>query len=338
MEHSVKHHHVLFQREFLLYALLVAICFSANLQAENRVKLAYIASDLRIPFWETMAKGIKSKAESLGYDITLYSAKNSAKSELEHTVKSLNSNIAGLIISPTNSSASVTILKLAKKAGIPVVISDIGSDGGEYVSYISSDNKSGAYDIGKILTNKMISLGWQHNSVGIIAIPQTRVNGQERTAGFMRALQEAKIKSADIFQQSTFSYQETYDYSKRLIDKHQNLRAIWLQGSNRYQAALDAIADAGKQGEVLLVCFDAEPIFLELIPQGVLLGTAMQQPYLMGEKAVSSIDSHLKGKPVARRQQLPVLAISADNIQQKQLLIKRNVLGIRVQQPNEKEP
>lgn len=127
-----------------------------------------------------------------------------------------------------------------------MVISDIGTDSGEYLSYISSNNREGAYEIGKVLVKKMLELNCQADSVGIISIPQKRAHGQARTAGFMQALDEAGIKGAALKQQITFSYQETYNYAKQIIAKNPDLRALWLQGSNRYQGALDAISDAGK--------------------------------------------------------------------------------------------
>ena len=54
------------------------------------------------------------------------------------------------------------------------------------------------------------------------------------------------------------------NYSKKLIDENKNLRAIWLQGSDKYKGALDAIKKANKQNEIALICFDAEPEFLEM--------------------------------------------------------------------------
>jgi len=318
----------------ILFTCFFIVFASLNLNAETKTdelsskKLAYLISDIKIPFWDIMWRGSKAKAKKLGYEITLYSSENNAKAELQFAIKAINDQVSGIIISPTNSSACVTILKFAKKAGIPVVISDIGTDEGEYISYISSDNENGAYNIGKILTKKMLSLGWQDGRVGIIAIPQKRTNGQARTKGFMRAMNEAGIKGAGIWQQNTFSYQETYDYAKDLIEKNPDLRAIWLQGSNRYQGALDAIKDADKKNKVLLLTFDAEPEFLDLIPKGIIVGAGMQQPFLMGEKAVETMHQHLKGLPVDKNQQLSILAISAENIKQELPIIKRNVLGL----------
>lgn len=328
-------------KTFYLKFFFILVLFSGSfLQAESSIaadeikqaaknKLVYIVSDIRIPFWDIMARGIKNKAKEKGYEVEVLSADNIKKKEIENVAKAISLKARGLVISPINSSTAVTILRLAKNADIPVVISDIGTDGGEYVSFISSNNEKGAYEIGKVLAKKMKQLGWDKNgTVGIVSIPQKRANGKARTAGFMKAMTETGIKGAGLLQQVDFSYKETYDHSMSLIKKNPDLRALWLQGSDRYKGALDAIKDSGKEGEILLICFDAEPVFLELIPKGVLVGAAMQQPYLMGEKAVESLLEHINGKDVVKKQQLDILAISTENIEEKLPVIKRNVLGI----------
>jgi ABC-type sugar transport system substrate-binding protein len=315
--------------QLLSMVVLALSCISFNAVAEEK-KLAYIVSDLRIPFWNIMWKGVEEKSKDLGYDIQVYSADNSSKKELENTMDVIKNKVDGIVLSPTNSSAAVTILKLAGKAQIPVVISDIGTQGGEYVSYIESDNLEGAYQLGKILVHSFQMKGWQDATVGIVAIPQRRKNGKLRTKGFLKALDEGGIKSAGIRQQVDFSYEETYQLSKELIASHADLRALWLQGSDRYQGALDAIRDSGREGEILLISFDAEPEFISMIKDNKIIGAGMQQPFLMGEKAVQSLHNHLQGKKVAQKQKLDVLAVSADNIGSLRPQIERNVLGLHI--------
>lgn len=314
-----------------IFAIGILLALSAATQAGAAEKrLAYIVSDLRIPFWDIMKRGIDARAQALGYSAVFLSADNDARRELELTAQVIREKVDGIILSPTNSSAAVTILRLAKNAGIPVVISDIGTDGGDYVSYIASDNREGSYQIGKVLAKAMQARQWDRGrgSVGIIAIPQKRANGQARTAGFMKAMDEAGIRGAGIRQQVDFSYKETYDFARELIAANADLRAIWLQGSDRYQGALDAIAQAGKTGQILLICFDAEPEFLQMIPKGTLVGAAMQQPFLMGEEAVNAMDAHLKGRAVKQQQLLPILPVSTENIGEMLPQIRRNVLGM----------
>ncbi|MEZ4694568.1 MAG: substrate-binding domain-containing protein [Aliarcobacter sp.] len=275
-----------------------------------------------------MSKGIK-EASKVGYSIEVYDSNNSNKTEIENIVKSINNKVDGIVLSPINSSNAVFLLKLAKDANIPVVISDIGTDGGEYLSYISSNNEEGSYKLGKILTSKMKKLEIENGTVGIISIPQERANGKARTKGFLKALDEANIKSAGIEQQVNFSYKETFDFSKKLIMNNPDMKALWLQGSDKYQGALDAMAELGKSDEILLICFDSEPEFLQMIPEGKLVGAAMQQPFLMGEKAVEQFYNHFNNIKVEKNIQLEILAISKENIDTKLKIIKRNVLGIK---------
>jgi len=312
---------------WLTCCLLISfIAPATHLHAADQ-RIAYIVSDIRIPFWDIMKRGIEHRAQALGYELDVYSAGNDAKRELKFTSKAIKDKVDGIIISPTNSSAAVTILKLAKTAKIPVVIADIGTDSGEYVSYIASDNHEGSFQLGKVLVKALQARQWDKGSVGIIAIPQKRANGKARTAGFMKALDEAGIKGGNLRQQVDFSYQETYDFARELIAATPELRALWLQGSDRYQGALDAISDSGKKGQILLICFDAEPEFLDMIPKGILAGAGMQQPFLMGEEAVAAMDAHLKGQKVSQKQLLPVLPVSTDNIKELLPVIRRNVLG-----------
>jgi len=319
-----------FSRPLFVFSLFFALYTFAFGAYAGEKRIAYLVSDARIPFWSIMAEGIKHEAEELGYRVSVFSADNQARKELEFTAKAIEEGVEGIILSPTNSSAAVTVLKLAERAGIPVVISDIGADADNYVSYIKSDNYQGAYDLGGILASALQERGWQKGTVGIVAIPQKRDNGKARTDGFLEALEERDIKSAGILQQSDFSYRETYDHTRTLISRNPALRAVWLQGSDRYQAALNAIADAGKEGEILLICFDAEPEFIEMIANGQLVASGMQQPYLMGEIAFEAMDAHLRDgdtDKVQKVQQVAVLPVSSKNLNKLLPTIKRNVLG-----------
>ena len=311
----------------ILTLLFLLMSFSI-LNANSNKKIAYIVSDTTIPYWNIMSRGIKNSADILGYEVEVYNSLNDSKTELENTIKAINKNVSAIIVSPNNSSSCSTILKLAKKANIPVIISDIGTDSGEYISYISSDNKKGAYDIGKILAEKISVLKITNPKVAIISIPQKRLNGQERTAGFIKAMDEVAIKNTNLKQQITFSEQETYNFTKELLNENPDLTAIWLQGSDKYQATLDAIYESGKKDKVLLLTFDAEPEFVELIANNTLIASAMQQPFLMGENAVVLFDKYFKNEKIEKNYKLPVLAISKENIKDNLTLIKRNVFGI----------
>jgi len=144
----------------------------------------------------------------------------------------------------------------------------------------------------------------------------------------MEALKEADIKGANIMQMQKWTKEETYDFTKKFILEYPDLRAIWLQTSNLYAGALDAIKDMKKEKEIFLIAFDAEPEFLQLIPKGNIIGSGMQQPYLMGVKAMQALDRHLNGTKVEKNIQVPILTITTENIDKKLSIINKNILGL----------
>ena len=92
---------------------------------------------------------------------------------------------------------------------------------------------------------------------------------------------------------------------------------------------LNAIKKANKQNEIALICFDAEPEFLEMIQNGDLVASAMQQPYIIGQEAVVTLNNYFNNKEVKKEQKMEILSISKENIDDKLKIIKLNVLGIK---------
>jgi Periplasmic binding protein domain len=57
---------------------------------------------------------------------------NDAQTQLKNAQDAIARGVAGIVISPTDSSTCPSVLALAQKANIPVVIADIGTNEGEY--------------------------------------------------------------------------------------------------------------------------------------------------------------------------------------------------------------
>ncbi len=304
--------------------LILSVGYGAVVHA---ARLVYVVPDLSIPYWQIMARGVSQQAREHQHELRVLDAQHSVRQELEHVISELNAGVDGLILSPTNSSAAVLLLSLAQKASVPVIIADVGAESGEYVSYIKSNNYEGAYNLGIVLLNTLKQQPVQAGPVGIIAIPQTRANGRERTAGFIRAIQLGGIQMAGIRQQVDFSAEETYRFTRELISENPDLRAIWLQGSDKYRAAQQAIADSGKS-DILLLSFDAEPEFPDLIARGELLASSMQQPFLLGQTALRQMHRHLRGEQVPSEVEIPVLTVTAENLSTLRKVILHHTLGI----------
>jgi ribose transport system substrate-binding protein len=290
--------------------------------------IAYLTPGLDLPFWRYLAKGIENTVKPQGYGFTALDSHNSAATQLKNAQDVIARGVAGICISPTDSSTAPAVLALAERAKIPVIISDIGTNSGEYVSFIISNNFEGAYGIGKVLAEQMKAKGWQNGSVGLVTISQARRNGQARTAGFRKAMKEAGItKEAGLQQMQSYTADETFRFVQDMLTAHPDLRGLFIQTDQPTTGAVRAVKAARREGQVLIAAFDGTPELVQLIKSGQVVGSGMQQPYEMGVKSAEAMLAHLKGQSVPKETSVPILVVTGQNIDQMLPIIKQTVFA-----------
>jgi len=300
-------------------ACLLSACWlvqPAHAEENPQNRIVYIAPDLGLLFWRTLSDGVAAVVESRQYRFETLTSQNSREIELQHVRRAIANGVAGIVLTPTDSSSAPAALELAAKHGMPVVIADIGTDGGDYVSFVSADDYAGGKRVGETLATALVEKGWQDAPVGIVAISQARRNGQDRTRGFDDGLAEAGFTGqiAPLRQMQSYSAKETEEFVRDMLTETPGLRALFVQTDQPAMGALRAIREAERQGEVLLAAFDGIPAFVEPLREGAILVSGMQQPRLMGMQAGEALVEHLAGGMPARRIMVPILIVTPDNI------------------------
>ncbi len=295
-------------------------------------EIVYLTPGLDLPFWRYLSKGVEAAAKDKGYAFQALDSHNSAQTQLQNAQDSISRGVAGIVISPTDSSTAPSILTLAKRANIPVVIADIGTNGGDYASFIISDNYRGAHDVGTALAAAMKKKGWEAGSVGIVAISQARKNGQARTKGFLDGLKEGGFsgRQAGLQQMQTYTADETFRFTQDLLTANPDMRGLFVQTDQPAIGALRAIKAARRNGEILVAAFDGIPEFVELLKSGQIVVSGMQQPYLMGQRSGEAMVSALGGSAPDKEITVPILAVTSENIEQELPTLRRTVFADEV--------
>jgi len=307
------------RRNFVL-AAVAAISVLAGLgtpmpaAAQNK-EVVYLTPGLDLPFWRYLSKGVEKVATAEGYGFQALDSHNDAQQQLKNAQDAIARGVAGIVLSPTDSSTAPSVLTLAEKAGIPVVIADIGTNSGEYVSFIISDNYDGANGTGKALAVALKEKGWQDGSVGIVSISQARLNGQARTKGFKDAMAEGGVTGdAGLQQMQSYTADETFKFTQDMLTANPNMRGLFVQTDQPAIGALRAIKAARRQGEVLVAAFDGIPEFVPLLQSGEIVASGMQQPHLMGEESAKALFEHLKGGTPKKEILVPIVVVTDKNI------------------------
>jgi len=312
-------------------AVLTGLTAATPATAQNK-EIVYLTPGLDLPFWRYLSKGVENVATAKGYTFQALDSRNSADTQLRNAQDAIARGVAGIVISPTDSSTAPSVLTLAQNANIPVVVADIGTNSGEYVSFIISDNYEGANGVGKALAAAMKEKGWEDGSVGLITISQARKNGQARTQGFRDAMKEAGItKEAGLQQMQSYTADETFKFTQDMLTANPDMRGIWIQTDQPAIGALRAIKAARRDGEILVAGFDGIPEFVDLLKSGELVATGMQQPYLMGQKSAEALISHLDGGTPEKEILVPILIVTSENIDEVLPTVKETVFANEMQ-------
>ncbi|MET3135360.1 ribose transport system substrate-binding protein [Oxalobacteraceae bacterium GrIS 1.11] len=292
-------------------------------------EIVYISAKLDLPFWTTVGKGAQSVLVANGYTYREVDSALSGPAQLQNAREAIVRGVAGIVISPTDSQTAPEVLELARKAGVPVVIADIGTNGGQYVSYVKSDNYRGAYDVGAAVALALKEKGWQGDPFAMVTISLARKNGQDRSNGFRDAMRDAGItREAGLRQMQTYSAEETGAFVKDILAKTPEVRSIFVETDQPTMGALQAIKMGKKHKEVLIGSFDAMPEVAELLKTGPLVAVGMQQPYLMGVKAAEALLASLRGQVPPKQILVPILVATSKNITLLMPIANKTVFGL----------
>lgn len=304
------------RRTFLSFVAVAALSmpFGAPLAAQER-EIVYLTPGLDLAFWRYLSKGVESVAVEAGYGFQALDSTNDPQVQLQNAQDAIARGVAGIVLSPTDSSTAPAVLALAQDASIPVVIADIGTDSGEYVSFVISDNYDGAYGVGEALAAAMTEAGSAGGEVGIVAISQARLNGQARTKGFLDAMAAAGITGdAGLQQMQAYTADETFRFTQDMLTSNPGMTGMFVQTDGPTLGALQAIKAARMDGEVLVGAFDGIPEFVPLLQSGELVVSGMQQPHLMGQTAAEALVAHLDGQAPEKEILVPIVIVTSANI------------------------
>jgi len=315
-------------------AALVAATFgmAAPAGAQDKGELVYMTPGLDLAFWRYVSEGVRSVAEANGYGFSALDSTNDPQTQLQNAQDSIARGVAGIVLSPTDSSTAPAVLGLAQDAGIPVVIADIGTDSGEFVSVIGSNNYEGAFGVGEALAAAMNAAGKADATVGIVGISQARLNGQARTKGFKDAMAEGGVTGeAGLQQMQAYTADETFKFTQDMITANPAMGGMFIQTDGPTLGALRAIKAARMDGEILVAAFDGIPDFVPLLQSGELVVSGMQQPYLMGVRSAEAMVEHLDGGAPEKEITVPILIVTSENIDEMLPTIKETVFANEIE-------
>lgn len=249
-------------------------------------------------FFKKMTDGVLSKASELGMDVIIHDQKSDPTEMIVGVTDLINQGINALVISPINPDGMIFITDLAKEKNIPVVVVDIGTGGADVNAFVINDNFGGGVLAGEYALELIKKHSLTNKNAAIIKVEETAKYARQRGEGFKRIMQDNGYTI--VAEESANSEQsQGYEVMKSILASYgDDLSVVFSENDRMALGAAQALEEAGKTGQIMLIGFDGDPAAISAIKEGLMQGTVAQKPFEMGELGTELAYMALQGKPI----------------------------------------
>lgn len=278
--------------------------------AEYAVILKTQASD----FWVKMKEGVEAEAKELGIKVDVFAAQSEENTEEQLNIlqNAVNKGYKAIGIAPLSPVNAVSAVADAYKKGIYVMNIDekldmdqLKQQGCAVIGFATTDNVA----VGKKAADFIVEKLQKGDKVAIVEGKAGNVSGEDRKNGAQKAFEDAGMTVVGSLP-ADWDRQKALDVANSFIQQNADLKAIYCCNDGMALGALQAVMNANKVGEILVVGTDGDAEAVASIEKGELSATVAQDPAGIGRTALREMVEAVKNKitvdPNAEPKVLPV--------------------------------
>jgi ribose transport system substrate-binding protein len=293
--------------------LLLAGCNSSPAGAK-KFKLAFVTNNAA-DFWTIARKGCEAADNELeNVDVEFRIPSDGTAAEQRRIVDDLMAKgVSGIAISPVDPANQTQMINdLAKQ--ILVITQDSDAPQSDRRCYVGTDNVLAGKQAGSLIIEALP----QGGKIMVFVGKSDARNAQERYQGIKEVL-PSKIEIIDVRTDDADQVRAKANAADTLIKYPEVSCLVGLWGYNG-PAILNALKDAGKVGQVKIVCFDEQDETLAGVKDGSIYATVVQQPYEFGYQSVYLMAKVLGGDstviPETKIKIVPTLIIKKNTVEE----------------------
>lgn len=278
----------LFTTAAAVAALLAPALLAAPAQAET-IGVA-LASDTN-PFYVAMRKGIEARVAELGWEARFVTANESVAAQVQGVEDLVAQGVDGILISPIDAVASGPAYAAAGAAGIPIMSIARQAQAAEQTASIAMDEVGIGAAIGAWLADRIGGQG----KIAMVAGPSGAETFRNLAQGF--AAEIAKHPGIEVVfkKEVGLSREEGLRVAEDLLVAHPDVVAIYGGNDEVALGAVQAVAAAGRTGEIIVTGLNGVPPAKAAVAAGELGMTVELNPVVWGTLGVDTMARWLAG-------------------------------------------
>ena len=295
----------------LALSMLLALTACSTSQKSDKVKIGVTLMDFSTEFGIGLKDYMTAKADAMGdVELTVVDAGDDAAKQLQQVETFISQKVDAIIMQPQEQEACSPAIDKAKAAGIPIINCNSLTIT-EPDAYVGSNDSESA-EIA--MTYIAEQLGGKGNVLMMHGHPGQTAE-VKRTEGAMDILAQNPDMTLLDEQTADWDRAEAMTLMENWIQAYgDQINAVFCQNDEMALGALNALVQAGKKDNVLVVGVDAIDDALQSVKDGKMDATVYQDCKGQAEGAIEAAYKLAKGESVEKEILIPFILVTTENV------------------------
>ncbi|MDR2109963.1 MAG: ABC transporter substrate-binding protein [Spirochaetaceae bacterium] len=269
----------------LCLALVLPAAFAGGAKAsdggqDGKIYIPVVSKSFMHQWMQAVKAGVDQAAKDLGVEVAFVGPEDETMIDRQIDIlkTELSKNPVAVGLAALDSQAAIPTLQEAKARNIPVIAWDSGVASDIPVTTVTTDNAAAA----GIAADKMAEAIGGRGKVAIVAMDQTSLNSIARRDGFLNAMKKYPGSTVLEPQYGNGDHLRTTEIAKAVINGNPDLKGYFGANEGSAVGVINAVRELHKEGQIVVVGYDAGKIQLDAIRSGLMLGAVQQNPVKMG--------------------------------------------------------
>lgn len=295
---------------------------SANGTQQKTIGVAF--ETLQTEYWVAGFDAIKKELEQRGFTVLEAVADSDPNRQLQQIRNFVTRRVDGIIMVPKDAKSCIPAIRAANDAKIPIVLFNrpAGESDTQSVA-VQADNFQIAKDTVAFMIEKARERGGKHKAM-IVLGDMGDINAIGRRDGFEAAVKDHSDLIEVVSQvPSEWNQEKAQAGVVNGIQAHPDIRFIFTSSDFLLPSIVSALKAVGKfhktgeEGHVILGGFDGDATAYQLLADGYLDATGVQDVYFEAEASVQALVDLMDGKTVEPLIRDPGFVIHQGNREEK---------------------
>jgi len=265
--------------------------------AQQKITIGVSLAQDDNPFYIGMLRGIRARAQELGFDVATVSANEDKLKQINGVQDLVAKGVKGILISPIDAVGVNAAYDAAAAGKVPIVSLARGSTSPNQTLHVAMDEKQIGREIAEWTAKQLGGKGKVAMLTGPSGVPTFR-NLADGYTEVMAKYPDIKI----VFRtDGPLTRERGVKHAEDALVAHPDLAAIYTVNDDVGLGAMQGVAAANRKGKTIVTAMNGTPPGLRAVKDGNIAMTVELNPVLWGRLGVDVLAQYLKGEKVEPR-------------------------------------